>query len=290
MTGNTAPHRGRASASVAAQTPARKRPSPANLVEPSAGLSPSALEVAIVGDGKSGLAMGASLSAGGHNVRLWMPTGKPPEKLAIVGRRQLPGQAVHALRFKQVDKDLASSAKGSQVIVVSGRTSGYGAIADQLALVLSSGQTIVLPDSPLCAALQFGLELARAGADAQVNIVEIGSLFDAVSLEGGSVFIWAPREKVSICGRTRNETRRVLAVLSRLWGGLVPASNVLDRGFADVERLVNPVLTLSYALQFQSGEAITSPSAGPALVSVVSRMADEVQALAAGCTVGFTGI
>jgi opine dehydrogenase len=290
MTGKIAQHRGHASASIAAQSQARKRLSPASALEHSAGLSSSAVEVAIISDGKIGLAMGASLAIGGHNVRLWMPNGKPPHQCAIVGRGQLAGQGGHALRFKQVDKDLASLAKGAEVLVVCGRTALYGAIVDELAAVLSSGQTIVLPDAPLCAAFQFAGQLERAAADAQVNIVEMGSLFETVRIEGDSLFISAPREKVSICGRTRNETRRVLAAVSRLWGGLVPASNVLERGFADVQRLINPVLALFNALQFQSGQAFTSPIASPALVSVVSRMADEVQALAAGCSVGFSGV
>jgi len=290
MTGNIAQHRARAFASIAAQSQARKRPSPANVAEQSAGLSSSALEVAIVGDGGSGLAMGASLAVGGHNVRLWMPAGSPPQQCFRAGRRQVAGPASHALRFKQVDREIAASAQGSEVVVVSGRATAYAPIADELAPVLANGQTIVLPDAPLCAAFQFARELARAGADAQINIVEMGCLFDAVRVDGDSLYISAPRDKVSVCGRTRNETRRALMTLSRLWGGLVPASNVLERGFGDVERLIHPVLTLFNALQLQSAERPAASVPGAALVSVVSRMADEVHALAAGCTVGFIGV
>src|SRR5215467_4620266 len=127
MSGKITQHRGSVSANSAAQAQARKRPFPANFVEQSAAPSSPAVEVAIVGDGGSGLAMGASLAVGGHSVRLAMASGSPPRQCLIVGRRQASGQPGQLLSFKQVDKDIAASARGAEVVVVSARTGAYAA-------------------------------------------------------------------------------------------------------------------------------------------------------------------
>ncbi len=290
MIGNIAQHRGGSATSIASQPLSRKRNTPCRAAEQVDRDGSSAVEVAIIGDGKHGLAVGACLAASGHNVRLWMSQGRPPQSCEFVRRHDRTKKFQQALHFGRLERDLGSAVLAAEALVVCGQSAGYGAIAAQLAKVLSNGQTLLLPDAPLCAALQFAAELERAGCDCQVNIGEMGKLFDSLNLDGESLVLSEPRERISICGRTRNETRRVLAAASKLWGGLVPASNLLEHGFADVERLIDPVLWLFYAVGFQEREAIVSPLASPALVSVVSRIADEVNALAAACSVGFIGV
>src|SRR5205814_1814616 len=114
----------------------------------------------------------------------------------------------------------------------------YGASLVGLSPYLTNGQTIVLANAPLGAALQFSRELGAVKPGLQVNILEMGALFDSVKIDGNVALLVGPRKRVSVCGLSRNETRRALSAVSYLRGGFVPASNVLERGFTEVERLV----------------------------------------------------
>lgn len=237
------------------------------------------MQVAIVGDGKLGLAVGAALGSHGHSVRLAALNCGPAGAAEYRERDNPIGKVMDRLRQACAVPDIASAVKGAEVVLACVPVTEYGALAACLGSSLATGQTVVLSDAPLCASLQFAKTLTAGGLDAQVNVLEMGRLFDSVAVQGEQLFVRGPRERVSICGRSRNETRRGLAFLSRLWSGLVPASNLLERGFADVERLIAPVLRLFSALvPAERAPAMAGPP-GAALVSIVSRIGDEIQAL-----------
>lgn len=102
----------------------------------------------------------------------------------------------------------------------------------------------MLLNAPLGAGLQFANQLRRANAECQLNILELGALFNHARVEDQTLQIFGPREKVSVCGNSRNETRRALTAACYLSPALVPASNLLERGLGDTERLIRPMLIL----------------------------------------------
>ena len=242
---------------------------------------PAGTEVAIIGDGKRSLAIGSFLSLSGHSVRLWSPDGKSPAECEI---RQRQASVVHKrakTHFATVTKNLASVLEDAPIVILSSPTTEYGAILACLTPYLANGQTVVLANAPLGAALQFSKGLGEMRPELKVNTLEMGSLFDFVKIEGETVIVSGPRVKVSICGISRNETRRGLSVASNLWSGLVPTSNILERGFTEAERLLRPALRLFYMLGTQSGEIRDlSQSLTDGLVSVIAGIGLELQSIA----------
>ncbi|HEY9870084.1 MAG TPA: hypothetical protein V6D08_13035 [Candidatus Obscuribacterales bacterium] len=237
------------------------------------------VEVAIVGDGKRSLAAGAALATQGHSVRLASLKARPGGRADLCHSDNQIGKIMERLRLACIAPDISAAVKGVEVVVICAPVTEYGALAACLGGSLSTGQTVVLSDAPLCASLQFAQKIAAAGLDAQVNILEMGRWFDSLEVQADRFVVRGGRERVSICGRSRNETRRGLQGLSRLWTGLVPASNLLERGFTDVERLIGPVLRLFRLLSPLVPQPRIVDPPGPALVSIVSRVGDEVQAL-----------
>jgi opine dehydrogenase len=248
-------------------------------------------ELAIIGDGKVSLAIASMLAASGQAVRLWSSDGSAPEECEVRERNARVGHVRGRTRFTLVSDQIGNVLKGAPVVLLSVPAIEYGATLSALAPQISSGQTILLAEAPLGAALQFTrlLNVARPGM--QVNVLEMGRLYDSVKIEGSVALLIGPRKRVSICGLSRNETHRGLLVVSSLWGGLVPASNVLERGFAEVERLIRTALRLFRIVSPKGAE--TPKSAGlmtPAMVSIISALAGELQAVAREFAVPLPGL
>jgi hypothetical protein len=78
-----------------------------------------------------------------------------------------------------------------------------------------------------------------------INIVEMDSLFDHAEKSADGLKLRGVRRRVNVSGRSRNETRRAMPLAAALSPGLLPASNLLERGLFDVGAIVRPVLVLS---------------------------------------------
>jgi len=245
-------------------------------------------EVAIVGDGSRSLAIAGALALHGHPVRVWALEQEVPAECEIRYRRARVGHLRGQVGYAEVSSDPAAVISGVSVLILSSETRDYPHMLQRIAAHLANGQTLILVNAPLGAALELSTLLAGLRADLQVNILEMGSLFDSVKIEGKVALINGPRACVSICGISRNQTRRGLALASGLWGGLVPASNVLERGFTEAERLLRPLLRLFRLIGFKASDTGSwEQVVTPALVSIVSGIGGELKnvAKAYGCVI-----
>jgi hypothetical protein len=245
-------------------------------------------QVAIIGDGRQNLAVASMLAASGHSVRLWSIDGNVPAECEVRERNARIGQVRSRIDFAVVSDKLEDILKSSPLLFLSVPASEYSASIAGLNSYLANGQTIVLVDAPLGAALQFSRELGAVAPELQLNILEMGIPFDSARIEGEVALITGPRKRISICGLTRNETRRSLASVGQLWQGLVPASNVLERGFNDVERILRGSMRL---FKIVEGRTFDSRSATGALsqvmLSICSAIDMEVSAVAKKLAVPF---
>ncbi len=178
--------------------------------------------------------------------------------------------------ISQSPEETLKSARG--VIVAAGATE-YGVIAAQLAPHLQDGQTVYLVSSPLCGGLQFASLLNSKRRKLQVDVVELGSLFDSAHIESGVLLVSGVRDRVTICGNSRNATRRGMPIASALCRGLVPTSNVIERGLGEVERILRPALLLVALISGRDVNRLAS-LVNPQLVSVLAGLNQEVQQLA----------
>jgi hypothetical protein len=81
----------------------------------------------------------------------------------------------------------------------------------------------------------------------------MGPLFDSCKFEGRSLEISGLKEQVQICGRSVNETRSGLDIGRQLFNGLVPASNVLERGLSDVSKILQIAVRLFHLSRVKKG-------------------------------------
>ncbi len=244
--------------------------------------------LAVVGDGLPAAAIAASLASSGHTVKLWNVDGRAPGECEI---RQWSRSAISRrsqVKLDVVSDDFGRVVKDTAFICLSVAGADYSASLEKLSPYLSDGQTVVLVAAPLGAALQFSRQLDSLCAGLKINILETGALYDSIEVAGNVALLTGPRKRVSICGLSRNETRRALAVAGQLWSGLVPASNVIERGFTDVECFVRAVINLCAFVGGSSG--LEKKQVLPAAVAMVSSLDAEISALSKEFSVSFPGI
>ena len=152
------------------------------------------------------------------------------------------------LRVSDKGFNPSQSLEGISEIILSCPATAYGAVADKIGPYLNDGMTIALVGAPLFGALQFDFCLRRVRPEMIVNIVEMDGLFDHAHKSADAIAISGFRRRVNIAGRSRNETRRGMPLASYLSPGLLPSSNLLERGLFDVDATVRPVLVLSALL------------------------------------------
>lgn len=250
----------------------------------------AATQLAIVGDGTTGLAIAATLSSFGQSVALWSADGKVPLEYEVRQRDARVGHVRSKTNFSLVSPKLEHVVRQAQIVFLSGSATVYGATLNAMAAGLSEGQTIILADAPLGAALQFSRQLSKVRQGFSLPVLEMGKLFDTIKLEGDVALLVGARRKVSICGLSRNETRRCLPTMSQMMPGLVPASNLLERGFCEVERYVAAALIVSGLLGNSLAEPRNAPSLAPAVVAVVAAIDRELSAVAREFGIHYPGI
>ncbi|MBX9691048.1 MAG: hypothetical protein K2Z81_01620 [Cyanobacteria bacterium] len=245
-------------------------------------------EMCIICDGAEGLALSNLVAA--DSVLLYRDgvVGKYPNLDELQAREfevRERGAAVCSSRGNTRgdlrNGDDVEEIRKAEGILISLKTTKYGALIDRLGKAFRDGQTICLINAPLGASLQFRHLLNQADCDRKVNILETGKLFDLAKVESNTLLISGMRERVSVCGVERNETRRGLNIAQAIVDELVPSSNVIERGLADVERIVRPVLLLTALMSGKAHQISEIPSLlSPAVLRLLVAVEREVQMLA----------
>jgi len=243
-------------------------------------------DICIIGDGAVSLAAGCLFAGSVHSLRVLSLPGKHiPEALPTEFEIRDRGASVSTFRartcFTNRTIDYKTALRGADAIVISSPATEYGVLAKNLAPVLANGQTIFLLNSPLAGGLEFEHRVRTLKRDLQINVVEVGALFDSAKIEGGVLLITGRRDKISFCGNSRNASRKALESTSTLSEFLVPCSNPLERGFSEVEKFIRPSLLL-FAIMGARGKELDCISniINPALTAVISAIEAELQALA----------
>jgi hypothetical protein len=238
-------------------------------------LGKAAADLCIIGDGIETFALSALYSA--HTTDVTSANGSNPPTIrllggvvpphiefssllatidkVIIGQSRPSGQTVNSAylpdsgtRIIGKSFEPSESLEGVSQIILSCPATAYGAVTAKIAAFLYDGMTIALVGAPLFGAFQFDFCLRQHRPDLIVNIVELDDLFDHAERSGEGLALRGLRRRVNISGRSRNETRRAMPLASALSPGLLPSSNLLERGLFDVDAMVRPVLVLSALL------------------------------------------
>ncbi|HEY9783896.1 MAG TPA: hypothetical protein V6D17_00750 [Candidatus Obscuribacterales bacterium] len=243
----------------------------------------SASDICVYADNEVGLALACLLTQNGHGVRVLTntPQAQMPREFEVRVRRAGVSSYRGELRFAALESDVEQAMRKSESLVIPGGATECGAVLKQMIPHMRHGQTLCLVNASLGAGLQCAHDARTQRKDLQLNVIEMGNLFDFAKVEENVLLIIGQRENVNICGNSRNETRRGLPVANAFSGGLVPASNVIERGLSDVERILRPTLLLIGIVggRDESLDNICS-LLNPSLISIATSLDAEIQSLA----------
>jgi opine dehydrogenase len=234
-------------------------------------------------DGDAALAVSCLLAQNGHAVRVCAlnKAAQVPSEYEIRTRHASVGSFRGKVPYRSIETDLEKVFYESDALIISSPATGYGALVEKIVSHLRHQQTILLVNAPLGAGMQFAHAVKSTGADLQLNIVEMGTLFDCAKVEADVLLITGLRDNVSVSANKRNEMRRGLFVANAVAKGLVPSSNSIERGLSDVERMLRPTLLVAGMLGGRDVSLDNIQSwLNPSLVSIVSRLDAEIQGLA----------
>lgn len=239
--------------------------------------------MSVLVDGDAALAVSCLLAQNGHSVRV-CGLNKPvsvPKQYEIRTRHASVGSFRGRVPHTNIETDLETVFYESDAIIISSPATEYGALVEKIVGNLRHQQTILLVNAPLGAGMQFAQCVKKAGADLQLNILEMGTLFDCAKVEADVLLITGLRDNVSVSANKRNEMRRGLYVANAVSKGLVPSSNSIERGLSDVERMLRPTILVAGMI---GGRDVSLDNVqswlNPSLVSVVARLDAEIQSLA----------
>jgi hypothetical protein len=246
-------------------------------------IKPSHHSICVVHNSDESFALSALLTLSGHNVYFQSTKNeKHPQHCLIRSSENSVDKELNQPFYSATTKSFKEVAKQTQFIIISGESNAFNTAINDIANHLIAGQTIMLVDAPIGAALEAGQILQGLKKHSlAINILETGKLFDQVKFEDNQIIISGLPNTTNICGRTLNETRAGLALGSNFWSQLVPTSNLFERSFYDWPKIVRPLLAL-FAL-FASGKAvIKSPLAvlTPAVKTTMETVKKEMAFLA----------
>ncbi len=243
----------------------------------------TSVRMTVLIDGDSALAVSCLLAQNGHSVRVCALT-KPaviPQEYEIRSRHASVGSFRGRVPHANIETDLEKVFYESDAIIISSPATEYGALVEKIVGKLRHQQTILLVNAPLGAGMQFAHAVKQAGADLQLNILEMGTLFDCAKVDSKVLLITGLRDNVSVSANKRNEMRRGLYVANAVAKGLVPSSNSIERGLADVERMLRPTLLVAGIIGGRDVSLDNIQSwLNPSLVSIVASLDAEIQGLA----------
>ncbi|MBX9573166.1 MAG: hypothetical protein K2X77_29985 [Candidatus Obscuribacterales bacterium] len=236
-------------------------------------------DVDIISGGVESLAIAALLSARGRSVGFAREGFSMPEQLVIRGE----STNYRAGRLQTGKQDAADPlySRRPDIMVLTARAVDYPQALDMVAERLAPGQTVFITDAPMGTAFELSTKLFKLRKRMAVNIVEMGPLFDECYFEGRSLEIIGLKEQVSICGRSVNETRTCMPFGRQLFSGLVPASNVLERGLNDTASLLKTALRMFLIHRSPAAKQVTPiTELNKAEDEILSALESEIQTLA----------
>ena len=204
------------------------------------GVPSTVTTASVYGSGAFGRAVAGLLAASGHRIKLVGDNNLVPQDCDMwtQSRTHFSGS---------ISVDAASElgdCKSDETIMVAVPATEYGAVAEDLAPVLTSGQTVFIVGAAFGASLEIARIIGESRQDLAINLIETAQPFAYYEADGQCVRIAGAKDRLAIAGRSLNETRAGLSIGDSIFAGVEPASNLIDRAFADVDRWLETAAVL----------------------------------------------
>jgi opine dehydrogenase len=189
----------------------------------------------VVGGGFGGKGLVGHLGNEGIRVRVHDISEEMIAPMREIGGLRLSGRKVDFVPLDKATTDLGEAIRGARVILVCTYGTEHQTVARQMAPHLSAGQIIVLCQGNFAGAKVFRRALEVAGAVRDVEVAEMDSFPYGVKIDApNAATLVGTKAKWHLVAAPASRTGYVLDQIGWAFPGLVPASNCLETGFAEI--------------------------------------------------------
>lgn len=199
-------------------------------------------KIAILGAGNGGCAAAADLTLRGFEVRLFSRSESTIAKLARRGEIELienGEQKVAAPYF--MSPHLPPVVQGADLLIVATPAVGHEYLAQNLSKYLVDEQRILLNPGHTGGSLHFAHLLRQLGCKADVQLCETVTLTYICRMpEFGKVEVYRRTTNLRCAAFPGKHTTKLVAEIQAIFPHVIPAANVLETGFSNINAIMHP--------------------------------------------------
>lgn len=199
-------------------------------------------KIAVLGAGNGGCAAAADLTLRGFEIRLFSrneATLLPINKKGGITLIESGDEQFAAPFF--VSPDLPFVVAGVDLIVIAAPALAHEYLARELAKCLEAGQTVLLNPGHTGGSLHFANVLRARGATADIKLCETVTLTYICRMpKPATVEIYRRTERLRFATFPAKFGGDVVDAIKQVFPNIVPAKNVLETGFANINAIMHP--------------------------------------------------
>ena len=210
--------------------------------------------VAILGAGNGGLAAAADLTLRGYNVRLYSrsePTLEPVRERG--GIELVEGAKKNFASITTTTTSIAQAVRGAELIMITAPAVAHGGLAAELARLIEERQILFLNPGHTGGSLHVAAILRRAGVKGKIcETVTLTYICRAVA--PAAVEIYRRTRNLRFASFPGKVTAEMSRDVAEIYPDIVPAENVLETGFANINAIMHPAGMIGNAGRIEAGE------------------------------------
>jgi opine dehydrogenase len=206
-------------------------------------------KIAVLGAGNGGCAAAADLTLRGYEVRLFSRSEATLIPIAKRGGIELVenGQERFAAPYF-TSPHLPAVVRGADLIIIAAPSLAHEYLAKNLAACVTDGQRILLNPGHTGGSLHFANALRGAGCEADVALCETVTLTYICRMPAPArVEIYRRTANLRCAAFPGKRTAELVREIREVFPGIVPADNVLETGFANINAIMHPAGMLGNA-------------------------------------------
>jgi opine dehydrogenase len=206
-------------------------------------------KIAVLGAGNGGCAAAADLTLRGYEVRLFSRSESTLIPIVKRGGIQLVENGTEKFAAPYfVSPDLPPVVNGTELIIIAAPSVAHEYLAESLARCLTDGQRILLNPGHTGGSLHFANLLRGLGCRAKVKLCETVTLTYICRMpQQARVEIYRRTTNLRCAAFPGKVTSELVQELQAIFPNIVPADNVLDTGFANINAIMHPAGMLGNA-------------------------------------------
>jgi opine dehydrogenase len=206
-------------------------------------------KVAVLGAGNGGCAAAADLTLRGYEVRLFSRSEKTLSPIANRGGIVMVENGVEKFAAPFfVSPHLPPVVSGAELIIIAAPSVAHEYLAKSLARHLADGQRILLNPGHTGGSLHFAQILRDSGCAAKIKLCETVTLTYICRMpQPARVEIYRRTTNLRCAAFPGKQSAELVAEIGEIYPHVVPAENVLETGFSNINAIMHPAGMLGNA-------------------------------------------